>query len=98
MLIIKNGTILDVKNSQLVYGDISILDGKIKGIEKNIETGEEDTVIDAQGKIVAPGFIDAHCHLGLMGDSVGFENDDVNEKSEPITPHLRAIDALDPYG
>jgi adenine deaminase len=59
MLIIKNGTILDVKNSQLVYGDISILDGKIKGIEKNIETGEEDTVIDAQGKIVAPGFIDA---------------------------------------
>ena len=96
MLIIKNGTILDVKNSQLVYGDISILDGKIKGIEKNIETGEEDTVIDAQGKIVAPGFIDAHCHLGLMGDSVGFENDDVNEKSEPITPHLRAIDALDP--
>lgn len=85
MLIIKNGTILDVKNSQLVYGDISILDGKIKGIEKNIETGEEDTVIDAQGKIVAPGFIDAHCHLGLMGDSVGFENDDVNEKSEPIT-------------
>ena len=66
MLIIKNGTILDVKNSQLVYGDISILDGKIKGIEKNIETGEEDTVIDAQGKIVAPGFIDAHCHLGLI--------------------------------
>lgn len=42
MLIIKNGTILDVKNSQLVYGDISILDGKIKGIEKNIETGEEE--------------------------------------------------------
>ena len=31
-----------------------------------------------------------------MGDSVGFENDDVNEKSEPITPQLRAIDGIDP--
>lgn len=96
MLVIKNGTILDVKKSQFIYRDISIVDGKIERIEKNIEVGEKDCVIDAQGKIVAPGFIDAHCHLGLLGDSVGFENDDLNEKSEPITPHLRAIDALDP--
>ena len=96
MLIIKNGMILDVKNSQYINGDISIENGKIKEIKKEIEIQSEDKVIDAQGKIVTPGFIDAHCHLGLMGDSVGFENDDVNEKADPITPHLRAIDALDP--
>lgn len=96
MLIIKNGTILDVKNSQYISGDIAISNGKIEKIEKNIPIGEKDKVIDAQEKIVAPGFIDAHCHLGIMGDSVGFENDDLNEKTDPITPHLRVIDALDP--
>ena len=96
MLIIKNGTVLDVEKSKSVKMDISIEDGKIVAIKKSIRAKKDDCVIDAEGKIVAPGFIDAHCHLGLMGDSVGFENDDVNEKSEPITPHLRAIDALDP--
>ena len=96
MLIIKNGTILDVKNSRYINSDIAIDEEKIKEIGKNIEVGEKDIVIDATNKIVSPGFIDAHCHLGLLGDSVGFENDDVNEKSNPITPHLRAIDAIDP--
>lgn len=96
MLIIKNGTILDVKNSRYINSDIAIDGEKIKEIGENIEVGEKDIVIDATNKIVSPGFIDAHCHLGLLGDSVGFENDDVNEKSNPITPHLRAIDAIDP--
>ena len=96
MLIIKNGTVLDVEKSKSVKMDISIEDGKIVAIKKSIRAKKDDCVIDAEGKIVAPGFIDAHCHLGLMGDSVGFENDDVNEKSDPITPQMRAIDALDP--
>ena len=43
-----------------------------------------------------PGFIDAHCHLGMFGDAVGFEGDDGNEATDPCTPHLRAIDAVNP--
>ena len=43
-----------------------------------------------------PGLIDAHTHLGMYGDSTGFEGDDGNEDSEPIMPHLRAIDAINP--
>lgn len=96
MLIIKNGNVLDVEKSKSVKMDISIDGGKIVAIKKSIKAKKDDCVIDAEGKVVAPGFIDAHCHLGLMGDSVGFENDDVNEKSDPITPQMRAIDALDP--
>ena len=53
-------------------------------------------VIDAQGGHICPGFIDAHCHLGMFGDSLGFESDDGNEETDPCTPHLRAIDAVNP--
>ncbi|HOA55041.1 MAG TPA: amidohydrolase, partial [Clostridiales bacterium] len=51
-------------------------------------------VIDAKGCHVLPGFVDAHCHVGMWEDSVGFEGDDGNETSDPVMPHLRAIDAI----
>ena len=60
-------------------------------------TGTESTcaeVIDAKGSYVLPGFVDAHCHIGMWEDSVGFEGDDGNEMTDPVTPHLRAIDAI----
>lgn len=51
-------------------------------------------IIDAKGRYVLPGFVDAHCHVGMWEDSVGFEGDDGNETSDPVMPHLRAIDAV----
>ena len=44
-----------------------------------------------------PGLIDAHCHVGMFEDSLGFEGDDGNEDSDPIMPHLRAIDGINPF-
>ncbi len=55
-----------------------------------------EEVYDAEGCYVFPGLIDAHTHLGMFEDSMGFEGDDGNEESDPITPHLRAIDAINP--
>ena len=52
--------------------------------------------LDAQGRILLPGFVDCHCHLGICDDSLGFEGDDCNEDTDPCTPHLRAIDGLYP--
>lgn len=49
---------------------------------------------DAKGSILLPGFIDAHTHIGICEDSIGFEGDDCNEMTDPCTPHLRAIDAV----
>ncbi len=43
-----------------------------------------------------PGFIDAHCHLGMWEDAIGFEGADGNEATDPITPELRAIDGINP--
>lgn len=53
-------------------------------------------VIDLAGKRVYPGFIDAHCHIGMWEDSLTFEGDDGNEATNPITSELRAIDAINP--
>lgn len=46
------------------------------------------------GLHVYPGLVDAHSHLGMFGDSLGAEGEDGNEETDPTTPHLRAIDAV----
>lgn len=55
---------------------------------------DDETPIDAHGLRLYPGFIDAHTHMGLIGDGQGAEGEDVNEDSDPVTPHLRTIDGL----
>ena len=66
------------------------------GDMQNFSNPLNDEIIDADGMYVFPGLIDAHTHLGMFEDSLGFEGDDGNEESDPITPHLRAIDAINP--
>jgi imidazolonepropionase-like amidohydrolase len=55
-----------------------------------------DEDFDAKGGTVCPGFIDAHCHLGLFGDSLGYEGWDANEITDPVTPQLCALDSVNP--
>lgn len=56
-----------------------------------------EKLIDIAGKRIYPGFIDAHTHLGMWDDGLGFEGDDGNEDSEPVTAALRAIDAINSF-
>lgn len=55
-----------------------------------------DDIMDGEGRTLYPGFIDAHCHLGMWEDSLTFEGEDGNEDTDPSTPHLRAIDSINP--
>ncbi len=77
-------------------GSILIENGKIKEIGRDIVAPLDAEIIDAEGRLVTPGFIDAHCHLGMWEDGIGFEGSDGNEMVDPVTPHLRAIDAINP--
>ncbi len=76
--------------------DILCRDGKIERIAPDIQMpeGAEAQVIDASGCLVMPGLIDAHCHVGITEEKKGIEGDDCNENVEPVTPWLRAVDAI----
>lgn len=96
MIFIKNGLIYTMKDEVIENGSILVKDGKIVDIGKDIIAPLDAKVIDAEGRLVTPGFVEAHCHLGLWEDAIGFEGSDGNEVTDPITPHLRAIDGINP--
>ena len=97
MLLIHNGYIKTMAGNDLTNGAVLIGDdGKILSVAPNIEPPAGCTVIDAGGKLVTPGCIDAHCHIGLDNEAVGWEGMDYNEIVDPLTPQMRAIDSIYP--
>lgn len=85
------------ENTVIDRGYIKTENDKIVEIGKMSEYTSDDTeVIDAEGINAYPGFIDGHTHLGMFEDGLCFEGDDGNESTDPITPQLRAIDAINP--
>lgn len=73
--------------------DLSIQNGVFSG---TIPAGGVETVWNVTGYYILPGLVDAHCHIGLFDEAMGFEGEDGNEMTDPITPHLRAIDGIYP--
>jgi len=96
LLAIKNAKIFTVSGPVIHGGTILIENGKIKEVGANVKIPNEAQVIDAEGRMAFPGFIDAHCHLGMWESAIGFEGSDGNEMTDPITPHMRAIDGFNP--
>lgn len=101
MLLIKNAKILTMTDINYENGYILAEKGKIISIGDNIDfekslnlNFDKVKIIDAKGSFVLPGFIDAHCHVGMWEDSVGSEGADGNEGTDPVTPQLRAIDGV----
>lgn len=97
MLYIKNGYIKtmagpDLENGCVLIGD----DGKIAAVGAGIPCPEDAQVLDAQGRLVTPGCVEAHCHVGLDNQGMGWEGRDYNEIVDPITPQMRAIDSINP--
>lgn len=97
MLLLKNALIHDALNPTPYTGDILIEHSKIVGISDNIDVDERYQIIELGGLSIYPGFVEAHCHMGLHGYGIGFEGQDVNEKNDIITPELRAIDGINPH-
>ena len=96
MFALRNGTLITVTQGTIEAGTVLIEEKRITALGKRVPIPKEAKVYNVKGKFVLPGLIDAHCHTGIFPDGVGLAESDGNEMTDPITPHLRAIDAIHP--
>jgi len=96
LLLIQNGLVFTMENDEGRYVDLLIEKEKIVQIAEKIMPTEGMQVIDASGLRVYPGFIDAHSHIGISEEKKTSQGDECNEGTNPITPAVRAIDAINP--
>ncbi|MCD5404979.1 MAG: amidohydrolase [Desulfotomaculum sp.] len=95
MIAIKGGTVYTMNDEKILHDAVILIEGgKIVDIGCNIDVPSDCEVIDAAKKHVMPGFIDIHTHVGIMEEVYRIEGNDTNETTDPVTPHLRAIDAI----
>ena len=85
-----------MEKEEPVQKDLLIKDGKIEKVAKNIKKTEQMQTLDASGMHIYPGFIDAHSHIGISEEKISGQIDECNEGTNPVTPAMRAIDAINP--
>jgi imidazolonepropionase-like amidohydrolase len=93
---IVGGYVVPIEGPPLSNGTVLIRDGVITAVGVELEVGEDVEVVDATGKWVLPGFVDAHAHLGVWEEGEGWAGADVNEMTDPNGARLRALDAINP--
>lgn len=96
MLII-HARIKTMDGAEYPDGFVAFENGVITALGDMADAPASADALDAKGQLLLPGFIDPHCHIGMWEDGLGFEGDDGNEETDPITPQLRAIDAVNPF-
>lgn len=98
MLLIKNAKVLTMAGRDYENGSVLIDGGKIVKVGDNIDidASQVSRTIDASKLWVMPGIIEAHCHVGIQEERKGFEGNDGNEITNPITPYLRGLDGINP--
>ncbi|MBO4971219.1 MAG: amidohydrolase [Clostridia bacterium] len=97
MLLIKNGRVKTMTGAEFENGYVLIgNDGKILSVGETCNETSDMTVIDANGRLITPGCVEAHCHIGVHNSAMRWEGADYNERSDPLTPHMRAIDGINP--
>ena len=94
---IVNARIFPMDAQVIESGYVLIEDGKVIELGMMQDFGLDCEIFDAKGGVLLPGLIDVHSHLGNFGEGVRFEGYDGNEETDPITPHLRIIDATNPF-
>ena len=94
-ILLKNAYVHPITQSPF-YGDILIENGKIYDIGLHLIGSSETKIVDCSRLFLFPGFIDVHTHLGLHDEGTGWAGNDANDTSEPINPHIRALDGVYP--
>jgi imidazolonepropionase-like amidohydrolase len=95
-LAIVGGRVVPVAGAPFDDGVVLVRDGRIEAAGRDIRVPEDAERVDAAGKVVLPGLVDAHTHVGVHSEGDGWAGQDTNELTDPITPHVRALDAINP--
>jgi imidazolonepropionase-like amidohydrolase len=77
-------------------GTVLVQDGRIAAVGADVAVPAGVRAIDAAGSWVLPGFIEAHGHVGVHEEAMGWAGHDTNEMTEPVTAQVRALDAINP--
>ncbi len=94
MLAIKGGKVYTITKGVIDGGTVLVDGGKIVKVGKRIKIPDDAEVIDVSGKVVMPGLVEAHCHIGISEEKIGWAGSDGNEATDPATPHMRALDGI----
>lgn len=97
MIAIQGGEVKTITGGTINNGIVVIENEKVKEIITTTDLPVETEIVDARGKVITPGLIDVHTHLGLVEEGSCLEDASINEMTEPVTAHLRALDAVNPY-
>jgi imidazolonepropionase-like amidohydrolase len=95
-LAIVGGQVIPIEGTPFSDGAILIEDGTITELGRDVRVPDGVERVDASGKVVMPGLIDAHVHLGVHEEAEGWAGQDTNESTDPVTPQVRALDGINP--
>ena len=98
VLVVQGARILPITAPPIAQGVLVIKGGKIVAVGEagKVQIPAGAKVQDATGKVIMPGIVDSHSHIGIMGNPTVSDSQDGNEGSGPVQPGLRALDAIDP--
>jgi len=88
--------IVPIAGEEIERGTVLMKDGTIAAVGPDVAVPDGAGVVDAAGSWLLPGFIEAHGHVGVSEEAEGWAGQDTNELTEPVTAHVRAIDAINP--
>ncbi|HEX8813554.1 MAG TPA: hypothetical protein VF742_16330, partial [Terracidiphilus sp.] len=97
-LVIRGAKVYPISGPPIERGVLVVENGKIVAVgeEGKVKIPRGATIEDASGKVVMPGIVDSHSHIGIEPNPLASDSGDTNESTGPIQPGLRALDAIDP--
>ena len=96
-MVIVNADVRTMAGESFENGYVHMDGGMIVSVGPMARAPRDAERFDAAGAVALPGLVDAHCHIGMWEDGLGFEGDDGNEDTDPCTPHLRGLDGVNPF-
>ena len=90
------GRVIPVAGAPIEDGVVLVNDGRVEAVGRDVRVPDGAEWVGAAGKVVLPGLVDAHTHLGVHEEAEGWAGQDTNEMTEPVTPQVRALDAINP--